>query len=479
MGKKRVVSISLVLFLVLAASSLAFSFDATIEETQKSTIEGESAVYVLELSHDSGVPERFDLYSPDVEWDITTDVLRPIEIQPGETKTIKVSALPLYATPGYYAITLHIRHSSSGDLKRLPIIIGVQPKDYVPGQYVPAVSIEPSIDDLIDPREKVIITVNVRNRNARDLEQVTYKLRSNLINEERTEPLNGLEEKQVVFALDVPDLTPPQDDILEITALVKDGEKFVPFTAEPLSYEIVEYGGIEHTVVADKGFLKTDWTYTLENTGNIQKSKEFTLKSNFFQSWFSTFEPLSRKVANQDGTFAAWDIDLDVGESTIIKVSTNYRPLLLVILVIITGVGAYYFFRSPLVVRKSAVVIAADEGGMSELKVLIEVSNRSTKPVKHVEVLDKVPHIATVVREFELGTIRPVKINHTEKKGTLIKWVLDELDGGEERVITYRIRSKLSILGSMRLPIGVTKFKTKSGRERSIKSNISQIGFGQ
>jgi hypothetical protein len=479
MAKRLWLAVLLVLAFALATFSVAaLEIKVDIPQEQAEAKIGGSANYTLIISHDSGTAETFDIYSPDVEWDITTNIPRPITVQRGEKKEIILNVRPLYATPGYYAITLHIRNSATGTLVKKTIIISVQPKNYVPGQYVPAVRIKTQIAPAVDPRQPVIVTLNVTNANRRDLTNVTFKVRSDLLNAEASVDLMGLEKKQLIFPIRIPAKTAPQQDVIHVTALVRDGDDIIPFTAEPVAYDIVEYGEIAHTVVEESSFLKKTWTYTLTNNGNAAKKTEFQLKSPFFQGWFTTTNPQSKEVHLADGVYDAWDISLDVGESTTLQVVTNYRPLLIVFLVLAIAIAAYYTFRSPLVVRKSAVVIAAREGGMSELKVLIEVANRSTKPVKDVRVLDKVPHIAEVVKDFEVGTIRPSKVVHDDKKGTLLKWTLDELDAGEERVITYKIRSKLSILGQMRLPVAVTKCMTARG-ERKTKSNISQIGFGQ
>ncbi|MBI4150564.1 hypothetical protein HY492_00390 [Candidatus Woesearchaeota archaeon] len=475
---KRVV-LGLLIFVLCAMSVSAIEFEATLNSTQASTRIGEAATYTLTISHDSGTSERFDIFSPDVEWDITTSPLRPVNVERGVAQDVILSVRPLYANPGYYAITLHVRHAASGESIKKTLIIGVQPKDYVPGQYVPAVRLYPHVDRQIDPRDEAVITINVTNGNPRDLTNVSIKVRSNLLNTEATIDLNGLEKKQLVFPLKLPKLTPPQKDVLEVTALVRDGLDIIPFTAEPIEFEVIEYGEISQNVAEVSGFLKSTKTYTLTNTGNAKKSTEFALKTTFLKSWFTTSEPAPKNIRKDDGSYDAWDITLGVGESTSITLVTNYRPLALVLIVLFLSIGAYYVFRSPLVVRKSAVVIAAKEGGMSELKVLIEVSNRSSRPVKLVDVLDKVPHIATIEKEFEIGTMRPAKVTPLPSKGTLIKWTFEELDAGEERVMSYRIQCKLSVLGQMRLPIAVTKFTTSHGNHRRTKSNISQIGFGQ
>jgi hypothetical protein len=465
---KRVVILVLA-FALFAMSVNAFQFSAVIDHPEKITKITEAATFELVLTHDSATDEKFELYSPDVEWDVTTTPARPITVPHGQATTVLIHVRPLYVTTGFYAVTLTIRHVASGQLERKTIIVGVESKNYVPGQYVPALRLKTNVLSQVDPREPVVITVDLSNGNPRNLQNITFKIHSNLLNAEIVEDLPGLERKQLVIPIRLPATTPPQHDVLRVTGLVQDGDTVIPFDAEPVEYD----------AAAEKSsFLKTDTIYTLTNTGNNRKSTEFALKSNPIAGWFTSSEPQSHTITRADGTYDAWDITLNVGEQTTIRVTTNYRPLLIIILIFGFAVGCYYVFRSPLVVRKSAVVIAAKEGGMSELKVLIEVSNRSARAIKQLKIIDKVPHIAEVASEFDVGTMRPTSVKQLPNKGTLITWHIDELDAGEERVITYKIRSKLSILGQMRLPIAMTHFETSHGNHRRTKSNISQIGFG-
>ena len=164
------------------------------------------------------------------------------------------------------------------------------------------------------------------------------------------------------------------------------------------------------------------------------------------------------------------------GASEIVLV-TNYRLPFFLLLAIIAGFVEYFLLRSPIILVKSAVVVGSHEGGMSEFKVLLEVKNRSTRVLKNVNVIDSCPHLVEIVREFEVGSLRPVSILHHANRGTLLKWVIDEIEGREERVITYAIKSKLSILGSLDLPVAIAKFDTIAGRRRSTSSNVTRIGM--
>jgi len=75
-----------------------------------------------------------------------------------------------------------------------------------------------------------------------------------------------------------------------------------------------------------------------------------------------------------------------------------------------------------------------------------------------VKIVDVVPSIAEVRKEFAEGTLKPSSILKHSSKGTILKWDIPELAPGEERLISYDIKSKLSIIGSFSLPRAKIKF---------------------
>ena len=59
----------------------------------------------------------------------------------------------------------------------------------------------------------------------------------------------------------------------------------------------------------------------------------------------------------------------------------------------------------------------------------------------------------------------------------MIKWEVKELEGFEERVLAYKIKSRLCVLGDFRLPVAVVRYKAVSGKERSTHSNsVTLVG---
>ena len=133
--------------------------------------------------------------------------------------------------------------------------------------------------------------------------------------------------------------------------------------------------------------------------------------------------------------------------------------------------------QSPVSVQKTAITARSGEDGtLSEVKITLELKNHSKKPVKDVVVTDLVPSIANIDKGLELGTLKPQEMKQT-KSGTKVVWSLAELDGHEQRLITYKIKAKLNILGTFSLPRATIEFKRKKGSRLSkAYSNIFRIG---
>jgi hypothetical protein len=65
-----------------------------------------------------------------------------------------------------------------------------------------------------------------------------------------------------------------------------------------------------------------------------------------------------------------------------------------------------------------------------------------------------------------------------EKKGTLIKWQIATVEPFEERIISFRARTKMVIIGGLTLPSSKARFKAKTGNDRIVKSNKAAISVG-
>lgn len=125
--------------------------------------------------------------------------------------------------------------------------------------------------------------------------------------------------------------------------------------------------------------------------------------------------------------------------------------------------------------RKEANNITKKEGGIFSLKVVLHIKNRSNKKIEDIELREVIPNIASIEKDISIGTLRPSKILRHEKKGSIIKWDIDHLDVGEERVLSYKIKARLPILGELGLSASVAKFKynKKDNTAHSNRVNVS------
>ena len=95
-------------------------------------------------------------------------------------------------------------------------------------------------------------------------------------------------------------------------------------------------------------------------------------------------------------------------------------------------------------------------------------------PLRDVEVVDVVPAIVNVEKSLELGTLKPHEIKHTQH-GTRVMWSIPELEGHEHRLITYKVKAKLNILGMVSLPRATVRYIRKGGRKGKAYSNVFRL----
>jgi hypothetical protein len=437
----------------------------------------QTATFNLTITQRTNKILSFDIYSPDVAWDMTTDPTtdRKLKVYPKTSKSTKLKFRPLYVNPGVYGVGVNVRWAEGNILEKKHVLIEVKSLEPVTGTYLPAIRGAASMKERVDPADDILVRIKLENQNRKDLSKITVKLRSNIINKDYDTTLKPLEKKTLEFNVKISPVTYPQIDILKVSIFAEEANQTYQFDLLPMEYEILRYGEIAEDITTEKEFLKRTEVITLTNTGNLPETKAYRTKVGFFRGFITTAEPEGTKIKTSAGRFLSWDIDLDVNTKATIRVTANYRPVAIAILLIIIGIIAYYTARSPVVIKKSAVIMRTKEGGISDLKVMLMIKNRGKHPLQNIEIIDKVPAIADVIKEEALGTLQPTKILRHERKGTLVKWRLDSLDKLEERIITYKIRSKLSILGGLTLPVAVVKFQGMSGRERVVCSNKKSL----
>ena len=460
----------LIAVLLAVISVSAVDFNIKIFPSERSIKLNESASFEIDVEHFSPVEEFFEVYSNDVTWDVLTDSV--MKVAPGTIFKTNLLLRPLNLNPGVYNVPVMFKRSGSNDQQREILYVEVSSQFPEDATYLPAVRGVATVDSQIDPRKGMTIKLSLENQNKRTLDKVDVKVRSNVINKDYSTSLGPLERKTLTFMADLDPMTPPQKDALQISILVPEKDKAFQFDLFPVAYEIIPYGGVIPSVVTESSFLKYVDTVTLTNQANKFLTHMYRVPAWIFRRGFISSEPPARV---EDGALV-WEVPLDAGKSFAIIITYNYRPLFWLFLIAVIVLAAYFWFRSPIFVKKSVRVVSSGEEGVSQLKVVIELINRGNKMVRQVRVMDLAPRLADVVAESKETILAPSKVIPNEQRGTLLRWDIDMMEPKEHRVLMYKLHTKLGVLGGLTLPVAAVKFVVE-GQERETVSNKPEIKF--
>ncbi len=475
----------LVVLLLVLCSFLAsaLSFDAEVSKIQDTIdIEG-IAEFNLTIYNQADYPQKFSIRTLDYpQWDVSTrPLINPItlEIPAYGNDSITLYADPLnIITKGAGAIDVNVQvKSSTGDKKIVPLRVSIVSSESLLSGYVPtlitSVKMFQDGEDTkeIDPRKPILFSVSLNNQNPLNFESLTIKLESDTFYEEIKTQLGPREKNTTQLEVSLDPNIDPQKDKLTMTVL-SDGEVI----EGPLisSFSILSYSSISRNVVENKGFLKVLKDITFTNIGNSKFEGKVNVETTPFSKMFTITRPKGEIVGEDKDLKIEWHVSLAPGEETKFTLSENYSVILVLIILIIIGIVAYKITKSPLILEKEVSNVKKKEGGLSEFKIIITVRNRGLKKLENIHISDKVPKIADIGKELTIGTLQPVKIMKHAHKGSMIKWVIDELAPGEERIINYRLMSSLSILGDFSLPVAKAHF-LENNKEKRTKSNSLSI----
>lgn len=436
----------------------------------------EEASFMVTITNDANTAQSYTLYGLEVVWSVTPEERR-FTLAPRESKktVVTVRALGPFK-PSTYSIKLYIDESKSGNTaphsryeEEMPIIL--YPDE--PQEYLPALGLTINVDEKINPQQEIPITLQLVNRNPLNLTNLKVRMQSDLPEfvQEQTIHLSPHEEKTIEFQVIPHKFQPPREYSLffvleRMGQLIKIVEKKIEILPVTVPF------AVERTDA--KVLLKTTTALLVTNQGNVRDTQAIRIPVSLWQSLFTSGDAVVRSEQGQ--RVLVWEETLNPAESVTLNYTTNYHMLLYVLIILIVLGTFYLYARSPVELKKSATTSkSGEEGTLSEVKIMLEARNKSGKPMKNVIITDLIPSIANLEKGLELGTLKPTDVKHTHK-GAKVSWVLAELDAQEHRVITYKIKAKLNILGTFSLPRADMEYKTLRGRKRKAYSNISRLG---
>ena len=475
MNKGYILILLALFFLVPVVHAADFSI--TIEPVKDQIYITESALFKLTITNEGKTTDTYKMNS-DVIWDLISDPLPDyfsgMRLAPNETKsTILKFSPPTKITTGAKRLSLTVENKAEQKIN-LPITIYIKSTGYGPQGYIPFVMtsliVEPTS---INPNNKFTIKVKMKNGNVLNLTNLAVEVTTgtDVFYKKRITNLNPLEEKTETFVITLNPMTKPVEDTLIATVSYQD-TYFKP--AKEL-IEIIAYSELVDEIVVANELLKTRNIAEVVNQGNKRIAELYKVKTSLFESLFTYSDPSSKILKDDGQRYLVWELVLEPGEKINIEYGENYRPFVIIGLLALLSIIFYYIFRSKVSVEKIAEIMEMEEGGISKIKITLNIKNRTRKKLEHIKVIEKIPNIADLINEDYLGTLKPSKILKHDVKGMLLKWDIDELEGYEERMITYKIKSKLSIIGNMSLRPAVVKFKNPNGKITITHSNSHKL----
>jgi hypothetical protein len=465
----KIISLLIAIIVLLPAVCASSNFfDATIETVQKNIYPDEFAKFNVTLTNHMSVEETF-LLSSTSKWILSTSD-QFAKMGTSDTKTVTISLKPRSGvTPGNsYSVPLSIKGAVSKNGRTFNLPIYVKSYDSMYQEYIPAVSLDVEYDEAIEPTQDFKLKIKLRNRNALDLKNMTLLIKSDLFEKKLTESISPLQEKTVQASFELDNFAEPKTHMLDVLLQV-DNETFAESHTE---IKIKEYSNIDVQQEKVREFLSTITTLSSKNYGNVASTKTIEVQKNWFQRLFISAEPEYTLGTSEGKPAMSWQVTLEPNQEVVIKYTSNYRLLFVIGLAIILTIYLYFALRSPIVLIKKAKVLHTKTSaeGISRIKVRVFMKNRTGKRLHDVEVREKISKMMEVVEEkHTLGSPKPSKIIRG-KTATLAKWEFDALEPYEERIITYKLESKLKLIGSLEFLRTRVKFRNQDGK---LKRNVS------
>lgn len=434
----------------------------------------EYATFSITIANKESQTQTYNLYSlqSGQSWNVDPFPLKDkvIELKPGYSYTTTVRAKALQdLPPGIYFVHLTVQ-GDLGDTHTEELKIYLKAKD--PLDYLPAIKVNVDMDEKINPKGPLSIKLFLENRNPLNLNDLKIRIETEIpeFQKEVNVELPPQGKKTVEFSIVPNPYTQPKEYTLFFVFESKgEAVKVIEQKIEILSL----LPPFEVTPAEETIYLKKFRTLNVRNTGNVRNTQQVKDPVSLWTLPLVKSDGQSEVIDGE--RYLVWKVELGPNESVEIPMAINYRLLVYGLLILLLLGGFYWYAQSPLSLQKTAVTTRGDEGVLSEIKITLELKNHTGRPIKNVTVTDIVPSIANVDKSLELGTLKPQETKQT-KNGTKVIWSLAELDAHEHRLITYKIKAKLNILGTFSLPRAETEFERKKGQYRKAYSNIFRIG---
>ena len=457
----------LFLVLLLPIQVYAAGIKVTVTKEQDVVEPGGAAFFSIKITNKQIREDTFQLKANTFLIAPFSDDVESVFFLPKSTVTIPtnqeeiVTAKVVFAdtvrTDRTYVIPIEVISLTNSKVRETlePTIYVISPKEVV------NIGIE-DIGTVIPGRENLIKIVLRNNANV-DLTNIDIFYTSSVFSLEEKVSLNAFEEKEVELNLQLDPLI--EEGEYSLAVRLYEGDKMRG--SDSFDFFVGENPDITEREKVDRGFLSYRVEVVRENEGNTEIERTVKYPIGSFQKLFTKTNPEGALV--EDGKFYEWTFKIPPGDIVRIEIETDYKLPFFIVLAILILIGIILYVRKKdLKLVKEVFKIKADESGVGEVKVLLHLKNKSSREIYNIKILDFLPKYMHA--DVDYGTLKPSKIQEGTT-GRRIVWEVSKLDPGEERIISYKVKSRLKLVGAHDLPSGTVQYFGKKKRVVNVESN--------
>lgn len=462
-------SIFLFLLIIGVFCVAADSVEITQETLTKQVRPGDTASYILTIKNNQFMADTF-VVSPD-EFGVSpfSDTFEYVIIEPNQIDinarhegsiVVNFKVMDDVKPNRNYKTFVRIKSLRTTYKEDYPITVSVNEPEN-------AIGIDSIVPDKIVPGKEYTIKINYKNNVNVILPNVDIYLTSDFFTQKYNYKFYPYQEFSTSYKFTLEKDVKPGFYDLGIKAYQGNDlkGKFLK------KFEVVANKEIEEKIeeVASDGFLVKTFVISKINHGNTLVDESITVDLNLIERLMVSFDKTPNKKI--DGSYQ-WMFKIGPNESYELRKEVDYKVLILIILILVIFLGLLIYWMLTGVKLKKRIIRLRDDREGSELRIMLHLNNRTNRKITNVRVIDLLPNVLKLTTYF--GTLKPTKLQKGELN-TRVIWEIGTLEPGEERIISYQVRSQMKVLGRVILPKSLLRYKSKSNNMIDVKSN--QIVF--
>lgn len=465
--KKQWVILAL-LFVILSISASAANVEVRAEPQNYKVESGGVAEWTLYIKNSQVRSDYYKISAEDLSLPPFSNIIKTVEITPSQ---IEVKS----STEAQVNVKITLQEDLVADKEYTTYI-------WVKSLTNPAVKEKVSLNNfIISTRELIDINADIprnvvpgistpfdvtfKNRGNNELKDLDIYIASSIFNDRKKLSLGPYESLKTGFNFNIESVTLPGLYSMSIRAY--DGESLKGISN--IDFNVINNPNIVENDNTQKKIFKTIVTMNRENKGNALVEMRVRYPVTFLKRLFTSTNPDAKIIKFSDGKYYTWDLRLEPGDNELMTITTNYRIIPAFILLIIIGLLALHYFKGKnVIINKNLFKMRDEKNNVTELKILLHVVNKTDTDVFNLKVIDLLPNLIVPTSDF--ATLTPERIQKGPN-GIRIVWNIPKLEKNEERVITYKVHSRLTVVGEVELPSASVQYKIKQNKLMNIKSN--------